>query len=133
MSSPENGLAPRPTRKFARHWKGFRDVPDPYLLDTNILVHFVRSDAIWRHIRATYSPLLVDPRPLISIVTVGELRSLANQFGWQAAKRSQMDFVSSYFRRISIDADRILDAYGMIDAHTQNIGQPMGKNDLWIA
>lgn len=51
-----------------------------YLLDTNILVHLVRGDAVGQHIRSKYSPALLEPRPLISIVTEGELRSLAYQF-----------------------------------------------------
>jgi hypothetical protein len=40
-----------------------------YLLDTNILVHQVRRDAVGERIQKIYSPLLADPRPLISIVT----------------------------------------------------------------
>ena len=50
-----------------------------YLLDTNVLVHLVRRDATGDYINRAYKPFLADPRPLISIVTDGELRSLAYQ------------------------------------------------------
>jgi tRNA(fMet)-specific endonuclease VapC len=63
---------------------------DLYLLDTNVLVHYVRSDAVWQRIQLKYSLLLADPQPLISVVSVGELRSLAHQFNWLAARRAQM-------------------------------------------
>ncbi len=108
-------------------------MPDLFLLDTNILVHFVRSDLLWHRIRSTYSPLLAEPRPLISVISEGELRSLAYQFNWQSDKLSQMNFVLSYFQRATIDHPHILEAYAVIDSYTQSKGQPMGKNDLWIA
>ena len=60
-----------------------------YLLDTNILVHQVRRDACGERIRRLYSPLLAESRPLISIVTEGELRSLGFQLGWGKEKTDQ--------------------------------------------
>jgi predicted nucleic acid-binding protein len=107
--------------------------PPLYLLDTNVLVHLVRGDAVWARVRATYQPLLTDPRPIISVVTDGELRSLALQFNWQAEKVDQMEFCLGYLKRVSIDDPEILRAYAVIDAHGQRTGQPLGKNDVWIA
>jgi len=49
-----------------------------YLLDTNILVHLVREDAIGRRLRDEHSLLLIQPPPMISDVSEGELRSLAS-------------------------------------------------------
>jgi len=66
-----------------------------YLLDTNILVHFVRRDAAWQTIRDAEQPLLVEPKPLISIVTVGELKSLALCLGWGEEKRDASRYTSS--------------------------------------
>jgi predicted nucleic acid-binding protein len=45
------------------------DLAPLYLLDTNVLVHLVRGDGVWARVRATYQPLLIDPHPLISVVT----------------------------------------------------------------
>jgi tRNA(fMet)-specific endonuclease VapC len=104
-----------------------------HLLDTNILVHSVRADEVWDRIQATYSLFLADPTPLICVVSVGELRSLAFQFNWQAARRDRMRFVLDYFEWANIDRESVLDAYALIDAHTRSIGREMGKNDVWIA
>lgn len=106
---------------------------DLYLLDTNILVHFVRSDAVWRRVRANYSLMVVQPTPHYSVVTGGELRSLAHQFGWAAAKVSQMHFAFNYFRRVSLDDNAVLEAFAAIDSYAKRIGRPMGENDVWIA
>ena len=108
-------------------------LPLLYLLDTNILVHLVRADSVWSRVRTTYQPLLTDPRPMISVITAGELRSLALQFNWKTEKIDQMEFYLGYFTRVSIDDPEIIRAYSVIDAHTQRIGQPLGKNDVWIA
>jgi hypothetical protein len=66
---------------------------DFYLLDTNILVHFVRDDRLGQYINAKYALLMVEPRPLVSIVTVGELGSLAEQLQWGRAKTDQASFL----------------------------------------
>jgi tRNA(fMet)-specific endonuclease VapC len=104
-----------------------------YLLDTNILVHYVRHDALWQHIEATYFLLTTDPPPVISVVSAGELRSLAIQWNWQAARMNQMRFILNYFQKLSIDREQVHEAYATIDAETKSNGIPMTKNDLWIA
>jgi len=109
------------------------ELPPLYLLDTNILVHLIRKDAVWERVRTTYQPLLVDPSPIISVVTAGELRSLALQFNWKVEKMNEMEFYLGYMKRVSIDDNEIIRAYAVIDAHCQRIGQPLGKNDAWIA
>jgi tRNA(fMet)-specific endonuclease VapC len=104
-----------------------------YLLDTNIMVHYVRGDAVWAKIREEYQLFIVEPTPIISIVTAGELRSLALQFKWGNAKLDRMEFALGYFDEMPIESRKLVDAYSKIDAFTQSIGQSMGKNDLWIA
>jgi len=104
-----------------------------YLLDTNILVHQVRRDAVGERIRELYAPLLAEPRPLISVVTDGELRSLGFQLGWGREKTEQSHYLLTYFQRLTIDTEEMLQAYALIDTFSERIGRSMGKNDLWIA
>lgn len=104
-----------------------------YLLDTNILVHFVRADVTWAKVRASHDPLGISPKPLISVVTHGELRSLARQWNWQQAKIQQMEFCLGYFDESAISNPKIVEAYATIDAYFQVRGIKLGKNDLWIA
>lgn len=60
-----------------------------YFLDTNILVHLIREDDIGQYIRNQYGVLLIEPRPLISSITHGELRSLSLQWNWGSQKKAR--------------------------------------------
>lgn len=51
------------------------------LLDTSVLVHIVRNDAIGRSMIADYSLASRRERPLISSITQGELLGLAQYWG----------------------------------------------------
>lgn len=62
------------------------------VLDTNILVHYVRDDATWEVVRTDYQLLVVEPTPVLSIVSAGELRSLARQWRWGPVKLDRMEF-----------------------------------------
>jgi tRNA(fMet)-specific endonuclease VapC len=108
-------------------------MPDIYLLDTNILVHLVRGDGVGQHLRNKYSLAFLEPRPLISIVSEGELRSLVYQFRWGMSKAEQALFYLSYFKRVSIDQQDVYETYAAIDVYSVSVGRSMGKNDLWIA
>lgn len=107
--------------------------PVLYLLDTNVLVHYVRGDEVWAEVRGRYRPFAAEPKPLISIVTAGELRSLALRNRWGRAKVEQMEFALGYFDEVFIDSRRLVDVYATLDAHLQAGGHSLGKNDLWIA
>jgi predicted nucleic acid-binding protein len=97
------------------------------------LVHAVRRGPVWDRVQTRFRLLLAEPKPIISVVTVGELRSLAYQRGWGGAKRDQMEFVLSYFTQATIHHPAVIESYAQIDSHFQRRGQALGKNDLWIA
>jgi tRNA(fMet)-specific endonuclease VapC len=107
--------------------------PPPYLLDTNILVHLTRDDPAGKQIKALFDPLMQRITPALCVVTEGEIRSLAYQFGWGDEKRARMAFLLSYFRRLPIDTPDVLETYAVLDAYSKQNGFTMGKNDLWIA
>lgn len=104
-----------------------------YFLDTNILVHLVREDAVREYLRRKYALLTIDPRPLISGVTEGELRSLALQWKWGEPKKERMRFFLSHFWRMQIEKPEVYEACAAIDVYSESVGRAMGKNDLWIA
>lgn len=52
-----------------------------YVLDTNIFVGYVRDAPYSRHVDQEYAPLEGNSIALISVVTKGELISLAYKFG----------------------------------------------------
>ena len=104
-----------------------------YILDTNILVHFVRASPVWSRVRDVYQPLTTEPRPIISVVTAGELRSLAIQWKWGRQKLDQMEFALAFFKVSTIFEPDLIQMYATLDAFGEGIGQPLGKNDVWIA
>lgn len=105
----------------------------PDLLDTNVIVHLVRDDAVGRRLKAERRLLVSEPAPAICSVTEGEIRSLAHQFDWGRDKRDKMAFLLGFFPRVSIENRATMEAYAVMDAYSGSIGISMGKNDVWIA
>jgi tRNA(fMet)-specific endonuclease VapC len=104
-----------------------------YLPDTNILLHHVRRSRLDQWIKANYPLAPTDPAVTLSIVIVGEIRSLAKQFDWGDAKiRSTEDFVASCVVT-PLEYEGLIDAYVDIDNYSISVGWRMGENDLWIA
>lgn len=103
------------------------------LLDTNIVVHAVRQDALWEEVKRQFDPMIRLPKPLVSHVSYGELWSLAELNGWREQKLSQLNFLLAYFTKATCETDEIIAAYALIDVYSRGVGVPMGKNDLWIA
>lgn len=115
-----------------------------YVLDTGVLVGYLRASPYAEFIEKQFSPLQPPNICAISIVTVAELRSLAIQFHWGEDRRGKLDSLVRKFPLIDINHDEILDRYAEIDAFSLGrhqsrklpAGTParkMGKNDLWIA
>ena len=115
-----------------------------FVLDTNILVYFVRNDAYICQLETQFSLFSSNNSTFISVVSVGEIRSLAYQFGWGEAKLKRMNYFLHALRPFPIEGDEITAAYAEIDSFSKgqhpNMKLPanvsackMGKNDLWIA
>jgi tRNA(fMet)-specific endonuclease VapC len=104
-----------------------------YLLDTNIVLALLRWNPLGQAIEATYGLRAALDRNLVSVVTVGEMLSLARQFGWGRAKTTALDVMLGELVWIDINHPRILEAYGELDHECRRVGRPMGENDVWIA
>ena len=116
------------------------------LLDTNILIHLVRGNAIAQQVK-NYVGSISEPQLFISIVNIAEAESLVVQWKWPSDKIERLKKLITSFIAIDIEQNNseLLDAYVNIDAFSQGKttapnGQPlnnssrnMGKNDLWIA
>lgn len=105
----------------------------PYILDTNILLAYVRLGKLYNHLESTYSLWTMTPGPVISIVTEGEIRVLAEEFAWGSAKRQLLSQLLSRFIIIPIPFANIIDKYVEASEYSRRNGRAMGKNDLWIA
>jgi predicted nucleic acid-binding protein len=113
-----------------------------YVLDTNVFVGYVRDTSYSRHIDQEYAPLERNNIALVSVVTKGELFSLAYQFDWGDRKKEQLRQKLNSVSVISLQSGDVIDRYAEIDAYSQNelpdreldkSDRNMGKNDVWIA
>ncbi len=111
-----------------------------YLFDTNIVLGYIRQNNVAAS-TASILDLTDDNDILISVVTVGELWSIARQSGWGELRRKELQQLLDTYSWVKVDNDDLLYRYADIDAFSQNKlpGRPlnttarnMGKNDLWI-
>lgn len=113
-----------------------------FLLDSNILLHYVRQNPTTALIETQFQPFQGSDPPLTSVVCIGEIRSIAIQNGWGTKKLLAMESFFAQLLKADINTDRIIHRYAEIDAFSQNklpnrplglTARNMGKNDLWIA
>lgn len=106
------------------------------LFDTGIVLNIVRN----AQARAIVNPSNEDE--YISIVTVGEIRSIGYRNGWGDRKIDLLEELLSQLIILDIRNETLIDRYVQIDAYSQGkhksvkstfSAKNMGKNDLWIA
>ena len=113
-----------------------------YLLDTNILLVYLRNKRTKDYIDQTYQPFDLPNIPMISVVSKGEIKSIGLRNKWGISRRQALDAFLNELVVIDINAEDIIDKYAEIEAFSQGklVNKPlgttsrnMGKNDLWIA
>jgi tRNA(fMet)-specific endonuclease VapC len=115
-----------------------------YVLDTNILLQIIRENESFLDILENYQLFNPANETYISIVTVGELSSIARQNKWGVKKQKLLEDLARLCQPIPIEKQIIVDAYAEIDAFSNGklsenplprgmSARNMGKNDLWIA
>ncbi|MFN7117295.1 MAG: PIN domain-containing protein [Saprospiraceae bacterium] len=113
-----------------------------YVLDTNILLFYLRDSHTKAFIDQQYNPFSASNNPIISIVTVGEIKSIARQNQWGGKRLQAVEDLLGSCIITDIKYEPILEKYAEIDAFSQGriraepLGRSarnMGKNDLWIA
>ncbi|MGB1241169.1 MAG: type II toxin-antitoxin system VapC family toxin [Chitinophagales bacterium] len=113
-----------------------------YLLDTNIIVIYGRNSKIADEIEKEYELFSGEHNLAISVITLGELNSLAKQFKYGEKRKKRLNKLVEGVFKIDINFKDIIERYGEIDAFSQGkldekplelSARNMGKNDLWIA
>ena len=61
-----------------------------FLLDTNIIVHYIRQSEYSKQIDKKYSPLGFENTPVVSAITKGEILSIAFRNNWGPKKISSI-------------------------------------------
>lgn len=113
-----------------------------YVLDTNILLIYLRNHKTREFLDEAFAPLELPNIPIISVVSIGELKSIAIQNDWGEKRLSTLDQFVQQFVIADINSADVIERYAEIDSFSQGrlrgnpLGQSarnMGKNDLWIA
>lgn len=113
-----------------------------YLLDTNILIIYIRANLQTQRLEAELNLLHKANNLVISAVTVGEIKSLAIQNKWGVRRIQKLEQLISRFLIADINVEEIINRYAEIDSYSQGklpgkksefTSRNMGKNDLWIA
>jgi len=113
-----------------------------FVLDTNILLIYLRNHKTRVFLDKTFAPLDLPNIPIISVVSIGELRSLAFQNNWGEKRLHSLNQFVQQFVIADINSADVIERYAEIDAFSQGKlpGKPlgksarnMGKNDIWIA
>jgi tRNA(fMet)-specific endonuclease VapC len=110
------------------------------LLDTNILLYYLRQDTTWYKIQHQHK--LDKTNNFISIINIGELWSIGIRNEWGERRIKELENISTQFTMVDINVESIIKCYGEIDAYSQgklkdkplsHSARNMGKNDIWLA
>ncbi len=114
-----------------------------YVWDTNILLQVVRNDDYLENLNKKYDFFNHLNDVYISVVSIGEIYSLALSNRWGQKKMQRLEKQIEKVTTIPINKDpSILKLYSDIDVYSKNqhpvlkmtgTARKMGKNDLWIA
>jgi len=113
-----------------------------FLLDTGIVLGYARSAGYAEYVDKKFD--IFANTPLISVVSKGEIYSLAIQRNWGPNKLKLLDELLRKLPVVDINDDQIIRRYAEIDTYSLGknsakplsrgqTARPMGKNDLWIA
>jgi predicted nucleic acid-binding protein len=83
-----------------------------------------------------YDLINCQPRPLVSVVSLAEVRVLAEVNHWGEHKRQALEKTLQSLVVVDIHHPLVIYAYVRIDLHARQHpkgARHMGKNDLWIA
>jgi predicted nucleic acid-binding protein len=109
-------------------------IPDhePIVLDPEILLELFRGKEFGQWLDATYRLRERPNRPIVSIVTVGEILAIAERRGYGAERRDRLEELLADV--VVVDVTRpIAEWFALILAETQRIGKPIGEDDTWIS
>jgi tRNA(fMet)-specific endonuclease VapC len=102
------------------------------VLDTNILVAYVPAGVLGEYVERRFHLRQATYKPLISVVSVGEIMALLRKFRWSTERIARMRELVRELIRIDISSDDVLEAYAEL-ADFARTHETIPQNDIWIA
>ena len=113
-----------------------------YLLDTNVLLFYVRAGPTRLFLQNTFRPFDDGNEAFISIVSAAEILVLAEKHRWGETKVNALQELLENATVIDIEFQELVEHYVNIELFNLNIHPDkartgsaikLGKNDIWIA
>ncbi|MBN8456923.1 MAG: type II toxin-antitoxin system VapC family toxin [Verrucomicrobia bacterium] len=106
-----------------------------YLLDTNVLLHWLRGSSVCGTIDGQFGLTASAFRPLVCEVTLGEIEAFAMSSKWGEAKRQKLSEVRRKLVVVDLTDARIYRSFAEYSTLAKERGFAIfhDKNDLWIA
>lgn len=106
-----------------------------YLLDTNVLLYWLRGGGICSTIDGQFGLTSSAFRPLVCEVTLGEIEAFAMSSKWSETRRQKLSEVRKKLVVIDLTNEKIYRAYAEYSTLAKDHGFAIfhDKNDLWIA
>ena len=98
-----------------------------YLLDTNIVLIYVRDTEFTRKLESKINILESTNNLVLSVVSLGELKSIGKQNKWGEKRMKRLFEILDRFLIADINVDEIVEMYAEIDAYSQ--GKLEGKQN----
>ena len=106
---------------------------DILVLDTSVVVDVARNNRSGQAILETYSLKSRVDRPLISVITTGEMLGIAKSQSWTSDKTKVLHELLSEFVKLELTPE-VVEAYSDLVALCRQKNHTMGQqNDMWIA
>lgn len=105
------------------------------ILDTNVLLTYVRGNELAKRIESEFELLQRKTKPIICVVSKGEILALAYRLNWQQAKRDRMIDLLSSLVIADIANNDVLNKYAEIKDYLYRLkpSVTIQHNDMWIS
>ncbi|MBI5095539.1 MAG: type II toxin-antitoxin system VapC family toxin [Candidatus Hydrogenedentes bacterium] len=113
-----------------------------YLLDTTILVGLLQAAPYADYASKKYALWEISSAPIISVVTVAEIRSFSLRRQWGAERMERIEDLFRKIPQVPCNHPSVINKWAEIDAYNhrkhptlqlEGSARTMGDNDLWIA
>jgi tRNA(fMet)-specific endonuclease VapC len=106
-----------------------------YLLDTNVVLQLLRGNTLGKYLAGTFGLMDAVNRPLVSIVTHGELLVIADRNKWGSDKLAALRTAMDNLVTIDLNHRAVLAAYVEVQRFSRmRVGgaRELNANDAWI-
>lgn len=113
-----------------------------YLLDTGILLGYVRGSNFAGYVEKRFAPSKIPNTAMVSVVNEAELYALSLRRRWGQDKQNALEALLRSIPSVAIRHPDILKKFAEIDLFNHRLhptlapptsGHTMGDNDIWIA